>query len=161
MLIRFQSMRHLWSHWWVSSSPYGVRNSWIHMASATYVHRMDFWRLFVYTLYGDSLSGNCYKVQLLMNHLGIEFDWQHINILGNGTHTSEFLAMNPVGKIPLLKLPDGRYLSESNAILNYLAEGLIIFLMTLGSEPKCCSGSFLSSTVMNLFYRAVASSSSS
>ena len=81
-----------------------------------------YWRLSVYTLFGDSLSVNCYKVQLLMSHLDIEFDWQHINILGNGTHTTEFLAMNPVGKIPLLKLPDGRYLSESNAILHYLAE---------------------------------------
>ena len=77
----------------------------------------------MYTLYGDSLSGNCYKVQLLMNHLDVEFQWHHINILGGGTHTDEFLAINPNGKIPVLKLPDGTYLSESNAILNYLAEG--------------------------------------
>ena len=77
----------------------------------------------MYTLYGDSQSGNCYKVQLLMHHLDIEFEWQHVNILGNGTHTSEFLSMNPNGKIPVLELPDGTYLSESNAILNYLAEG--------------------------------------
>ena len=77
----------------------------------------------MYTLYGDSQSGNCYKIQLLMSHLDIEFEWRHVNILGNGTHTSEFLAMNPNGKIPVLELPDGTYLSESNAILNYLAEG--------------------------------------
>ena len=75
----------------------------------------------MYTLYGDSQSGNCYKVQLLMNHLDIEFEWHHINILGGGTHTDEFLAMNPNGKIPVLKLLDGTYLSESNAIMNYLA----------------------------------------
>ncbi len=31
--------------------------------------------------------------------------------------------MNANGKIPLLALPDGRYLAESNAILAYLAEG--------------------------------------
>lgn len=31
--------------------------------------------------------------------------------------------MNPNGKIPLLELPDGRHLAESNAILCYLAEG--------------------------------------
>ena len=77
----------------------------------------------MYTLYGDSQSGNCYKVQLLMNHLDIEFEWHHINILGGGTHTDEFLAMNPNGKIPVLKLLDGTYLSESNAIMNYLADG--------------------------------------
>ena len=77
----------------------------------------------MYRLFGDSQSGNCYKVQLLMSHLGIDFEWQHVNILGNGTHTSEFLAINPNGKIPVLELPDGTYLSESNAILNYLADG--------------------------------------
>lgn len=77
----------------------------------------------MYTLYGDSQSGNCYKIQLLMSHLDIEFQWQHVNILGGGTHTDEFLAINPNGKIPVLQLLDGSYLSESNAILNYLAEG--------------------------------------
>ena len=77
----------------------------------------------MYTLFGDSQSGNCYKVQLLMNHLDIEFKWHHINILGGGTHTDEFLAMNPNGKIPVLELPDGVFLAESNAILNYLADG--------------------------------------
>ncbi len=77
----------------------------------------------MYTLYGDSLSGNCYKIQLLMHHLDMAFEWRHVNILGNGTHTSEFLAINPNGKIPVLQLPDGTYLSESNAILNYLADG--------------------------------------
>ena len=76
----------------------------------------------MYTLFGDSQSGNCYKVQLLMNHLDIEFQWHHVNILGGGTHTDEFLAMNPNGKIPVLELPGGIYLSESNAILNYLAD---------------------------------------
>lgn len=77
----------------------------------------------MYTLFGDSQSGNCYKIQLLMNHLDIEFEWHHINILGGGTHTDEFLAMNPNGKIPVLELPDGVFLAESNAILNYLADG--------------------------------------
>lgn len=77
----------------------------------------------MYKLYGDTQSGNCYKIKLLMSHLGIDSEWEHINILGGGTHTDEFLAMNPNGKIPVLELPDGHYLWESNAILNYLAEG--------------------------------------
>ncbi len=76
----------------------------------------------MYKVYGDIQSGNCYKVKLLMNHLDIEHEWEHVNILGKGTHTSEFLAINPNGKIPVLQLPDGDYLSESNAILNYFAE---------------------------------------
>jgi len=77
----------------------------------------------MYKVYGDSQSGNCYKVQLLMNHLDIEYEWQEINILAGETQSEDFLAKNPNGKIPLLELPSGEYLSESNAILNYLAYG--------------------------------------
>ena len=77
----------------------------------------------MYKVYGDAQSGNCYKIKLLMSHLAIESEWEHVNILGGGTHTDEFLAMNPNGKIPVMKLPDGNYLWESNAILNYLADG--------------------------------------
>jgi glutathione S-transferase len=75
------------------------------------------------TVYGDLASGNCYKVALVLNHLGIEHDWVHVDILSGGTRTPEFLARNPNGKLPLLALGDGRHLAESNAILNYLADG--------------------------------------
>lgn len=74
-------------------------------------------------VYGDSISGNCYKIQLLCAQLNIPYRWQEVDILGGDTRTPEFLAMNANGKIPLLALPDGRYLPESNAIIFYLAEG--------------------------------------
>ncbi len=74
-------------------------------------------------VYGDSISGNCYKIQLLCAQLNIPYDWQEMDILAGDTRTPEFLAMNANGKIPLLALPDGRYLPESNAIISYLAEG--------------------------------------
>ena len=74
-------------------------------------------------VYGDSISGNCYKIQLLCSQLDIPYDWQEVDILQGDTRTDGFLAMNANGKIPLLALPDGRYLAESNAILVYLAEG--------------------------------------
>ncbi|PCK07382.1 MAG: glutathione S-transferase [Alteromonadaceae bacterium] len=72
-------------------------------------------------IYGDIQSGNCYKISLLCSLLNIDHTWVHIDILAGETGTSEFLAKNPNGKIPLLELPDGRYIAESNAILNYLA----------------------------------------
>jgi len=72
-------------------------------------------------VYGDIQSGNCYKIKLLAALLDIEHEWVHIDILAGDTRTRDFLARNPNGKIPLLELGDGRYLSESNAILNYLA----------------------------------------
>jgi len=76
-----------------------------------------------YKVYGDINSGNCYKVKLLMLLLDVRHEWIHIDILGGESRTAAFRAMNPVGKIPTLALPDGEILAESNAILNYLATG--------------------------------------
>lgn len=73
-------------------------------------------------IYGDSQSGNCYKVKLVCHLLGLEYDWVEVDILAGETRSAEFLARNPNGKIPLLDLDDG-FLSESNAIINYLAAG--------------------------------------
>jgi glutathione S-transferase len=77
----------------------------------------------MYSVYGDILSGNCYKIKLLLELLQIEHEWKHVNILAGETHTDQFLAKNPNAKIPLLQIDDSTYLSESNAILNFLAEG--------------------------------------
>lgn len=74
-------------------------------------------------VYGDIQSGNCYKIKLLASLLGLSHEWIHVNILAGETNTLEFLAKNPNGKIPIIELSDGRCLSESNAILNYLASG--------------------------------------
>ena len=77
-------------------------------------------------LYGDSISGNCYKLQLACAQLDIDYIWHEIDILAGGSRTEKFLAMNPNGRVPLMALPDGRYLSESNAILCYLADGSML-----------------------------------
>jgi glutathione S-transferase len=74
-------------------------------------------------IYGDTRSGNCYKLKLAAALLGIEHDWVPVDVLAGETRTDAFLALNPLGKIPVLVLDDGRYVSESNAILNYLAAG--------------------------------------
>ncbi|MDG1582489.1 glutathione S-transferase family protein [Pseudomonas sp. GOM6] len=74
-------------------------------------------------VYGDYRSGNCYKVKLMLHLLGHEYQWLPINILKGETQTAEFLAKNPNGKIPVLELEDGTFLWESNAILNFLADG--------------------------------------
>lgn len=75
------------------------------------------------TLYGMRASGNCYKLQLLLDQLGREYRWVDVDSAGGATRTPEFLAKNPNGKVPLLELEDGRRLAESDAILCYLAEG--------------------------------------
>ncbi|MDC4738461.1 glutathione S-transferase family protein [Acinetobacter baumannii] len=75
-------------------------------------------------IYGDVDSGNFYKIKLLLSLLNIHHRWIHVDILNKDTQTAEFLSLNPNGKIPVLVLDDGRVLSESNAILGYLAEGM-------------------------------------
>ena len=74
-------------------------------------------------LWGDSRSGNCYKLQLGCAQLGIDYDWHDVDVMSGETRTESFLEMNPNGKVPVARLPDGRFLSESNAILYHLAEG--------------------------------------
>ena len=76
-----------------------------------------------YTLFSMQSSGNCYKPRLLMHQLGIDFRLIETDPSKGGTRTPDYLALNPNGKVPLLVLPDGRKLSESNAMLLYLAEG--------------------------------------
>jgi glutathione S-transferase len=76
-----------------------------------------------YTLYSMQSSGNCYKPRLLMHQLGLPFRLVDIDPGKSETRTPEFLALNPNGRVPLLVLPDGRKLSESNAMLLFLAEG--------------------------------------
>jgi glutathione S-transferase len=74
-------------------------------------------------VYGDIRSGNCYKIKLLMSFLNIPHSWIEVDILAGETNAPDFSAKNPNRKVPVLELPDGRCLSESNAILNFLATG--------------------------------------
>lgn len=74
-----------------------------------------------YTLYEMADSGNCYKVRLCCAQLGIALERKPVNILNGESRTEAFLKLNPNGRIPLLQLPDGRLLAESNAMLGYLA----------------------------------------
>lgn len=77
----------------------------------------------MYKVYGDIKSGNCYKIKLLMALLDIEHEWIPVNILAKETKSESFLAMNPNAKIPVLEIDGNVHLWESNAILNFLAEG--------------------------------------
>ena len=74
-------------------------------------------------IYGDKRSGNCYKLQLLLALLGKACEWIDVDILKGECRKDTFLAKSPNGKIPILELDDGRVLSESNAIMHYLASG--------------------------------------
>ncbi len=75
-------------------------------------------------LHDDPISGNGYKIRLILGFLGRPYVYKSYDILRGETRTETFLAqVNPNGRIPVLQLDDGRCLPESNAILCYLAEG--------------------------------------
>ncbi len=74
-------------------------------------------------LYGNYKSGNVYKASLALNLL--HKTYQEVQIgLGPNTESEspEFLAINPLGQIPVLATESGEYISQSNAILWYLAQ---------------------------------------
>ena len=74
-------------------------------------------------IYGDSISGNCLKVKWTADFLGRSYDWIETDIMQGESRTPAYLAMNPAGQVPTVILDDGRPLSQSNAIITYLAEG--------------------------------------
>jgi glutathione S-transferase len=74
-------------------------------------------------LYDDPISGNGYKVRLVLTQLGLPFEYVALDVTKSQTRTPDFLAKNPNGRIPTLRLEDGTHLAESCAIIWYLAEG--------------------------------------
>lgn len=77
----------------------------------------------MYRLYDSAISGNAYKVRLILHKLGLPFERIEMDVDDGSTRQAAFLARNPVGQVPVLQLPDGTYLAQSDAILVYLAEG--------------------------------------
>ena len=75
------------------------------------------------TLYDYLPSQNAWKVRLLLNQLEIPYDRVLVSIFEGEGRREEFLRINPTGRVPALRLEEGRTLAESNAILAYLADG--------------------------------------
>jgi glutathione S-transferase len=76
----------------------------------------------MYRLYDYLPSGNGYKVRLVLKYLQLPYEVIEKDILQGATRTSEFLSLNPNGRIPLLEIPGKGHLAESHAIIAYLAE---------------------------------------
>jgi glutathione S-transferase len=77
-------------------------------------------------LHDAAASSNGYKVRLLLAQLKREYQLVEVDIFRGGSRTPAFLEGNPSGQIPVLELPSGQWLPESNAILTYLAEGTVL-----------------------------------
>jgi len=74
-------------------------------------------------LYNSPISGNCYKVRLLLGHLGIPYDRREVDVVDRSTRGEILGELNPDLRVPTLVLDDGRPIAESGAILWYFGEG--------------------------------------
>jgi glutathione S-transferase len=71
-------------------------------------------------LYGHEMSGNSYKVRLLLELLKIEYEWVKVDLMTGEHKSPEYLALNPFGQVPLL-IDGETKLADAQAILVYLA----------------------------------------
>ena len=74
-------------------------------------------------LYDSPVSGNCYKVRLLLSLRGIPFERRTMDVVDRSDRREVIGELNPALRVPTLVLDDGRPLAESGAILWYLGEG--------------------------------------
>ena len=74
-------------------------------------------------LYDNAVSGNCYKVRLMLAHLGKPYERRDLSVHDRSNRPQVLGGLNPSLRVPTLILDDGRPLGESNAILWYLADG--------------------------------------
>jgi len=74
-------------------------------------------------LYDNAISGNCYKVRLLLAQLGIPCERRELSVQDRANRPQVLGGLNPSLRVPTLVLDDGRPLGESNAILWYLGDG--------------------------------------
>lgn len=71
-------------------------------------------------LYGYELSGNSYKVKLMLSLLKLEYEWIKVDLLKGEHKSAEFLALNPFGQVPVL-VDHEVVFQDAQAILVYLA----------------------------------------
>jgi glutathione S-transferase len=74
-------------------------------------------------LFNSAVSGNCYKVRLLLAHLGIAYETVEMSVVDRSNRAEVLAELNPGLRVPTLVLDDGRPLAESNAILWYFGDG--------------------------------------
>ena len=79
------------------------------------------------TLYGNLECGNVYKVRLLLSQRGIRHQRIDVSQTRGEPQSGTFREINPMGKVPAIRLEDGQILSESGAILYYFAHGSSFF----------------------------------
>lgn len=73
-------------------------------------------------LYSYFRSTAAYRVRIALNLKGIDYRLTPVNLLKDEQKSDWYLAVNPMGLVPALRLDDGTVLSQSTAILEWLEE---------------------------------------
>jgi glutathione S-transferase len=73
-------------------------------------------------LFNSQVSGNCYKVRLLLAQLGVDYERREVDVVDRSGRRELLGELNPALRVPTLVLDGGRALGESNAIIWYLAQ---------------------------------------
>ena len=68
------------------------------------------------------VAPNPTKVRTYIAEKGIEIEQELVSLMEGAQKKPEFLAKNPLGKLPVLEFDDGSVLTESLAIIRYLEE---------------------------------------
>src|SRR6185503_8136780 len=74
-----------------------------------------------FTLYGDLGSG-AFSAEAALAEVGAPYNFELVSLDKNEQKQPAFLAINPSGKMPALRLPEGEIVTESAAILLTLAD---------------------------------------
>jgi GST-like protein len=74
-----------------------------------------------YILYGDIGSGSA-MAEMALAEAGQAAEWREVTLEGDHQLRAEYLAVNPMGRMPTLLLPDGTVMTESLAILASIAD---------------------------------------
>lgn len=72
-------------------------------------------------LFRHPLSGHAHRVELLLSLLGLPTELVFVDLAAGAHKQPEFLAINAFGQVPVID-DNGTLLSDSNAILVYLAQ---------------------------------------
>lgn len=74
-----------------------------------------------YTVFGDRRSG-AFAAEVALAEAGAAYEFRTVSLDRNEQKAPDFLAINPSGKLPALKLPGGEIVTESAAILLTIAD---------------------------------------
>ena len=85
-------------------------------------------------LFDDAFAPSPRRVRMFMAEKGLQVETVRIDIAGGTNRSEDFLAVNPLGEVPVLELDDGTRLTESLAICRYL-EALHPEPCLLGAGP--------------------------